>query len=221
MVPRAALRMRRLSNRGHSVIVDKLTCCIRPTVCVILRHPSIRMAIQRSINNRNRYPTSKGNPMHMTSLAALVVAAVATCSPVLAQDWLGSHRNTILEHNPGDHVLQRQQQGVRMAQSAGEITRLPTMADRQAAWSHNKVEYRQRLLRDGPAAADRWLEQLAAGGVKASQADPTVRQSGTPSKTVRSSKKSLKSCKRIRYVTRPRPVFGGGMVLSRVAVCAD
>jgi hypothetical protein len=35
-----------------------------------------------------------------------------------------------------------------------------TLAERQAAWSQNKAEYRRRMLRDGPASADRWLDSI-------------------------------------------------------------
>jgi hypothetical protein len=34
----------------------------------------------------------------------------------------------------------------------------PTMAQRQAAWSRHRAEYQRRLLRDGQASADRWLD---------------------------------------------------------------
>lgn len=35
-----------------------------------------------------------------------------------------------------------------------------TLAERQAAWSQNKSEYRRRMLRDGQASADRWLDNI-------------------------------------------------------------
>ncbi|HET6523931.1 hypothetical protein [Sphingopyxis sp.] len=39
-------------------------------------------------------------------------------------------------------------------------TKPVTLAERQAAWSRNKREYRQRLLRDGQTSADRWLDSI-------------------------------------------------------------
>ena len=84
-----------------------------------------------------------------------------------------------------------------------------TLAERQAAWSANKAEYRRRLVRDGQASADRWLDQQARG--------QTTEQ--PPRRTTRTSKKN---CKKVRWVNRATPGFGGGpMTMSRVAVCAD
>lgn len=84
-----------------------------------------------------------------------------------------------------------------------------TLAERQAVWSSNKVEYRRRMLRDGKASADRWLEQQARGQT------PEQRARTTPGK-------SKKNCKKVRWVNRATPGFGGGpMTMSRVAVCAD
>lgn len=84
-----------------------------------------------------------------------------------------------------------------------------TLAERQSAWSSNKAEYRRRLVRDGQASADRWLEQQARG-------QTTEQRAGT---TPRASKKN---CKKVRWVNRATPGFGGGpMTMSRVAVCAD
>lgn len=84
-----------------------------------------------------------------------------------------------------------------------------SMAERQAAWPRNKDEYRRRMLRDGPAAADRWLDEQ----VRATSTRPR------PQATTRTGKKN---CKKVRWVNRATPGFGGGpMTMSRVAVCAD
>lgn len=84
-----------------------------------------------------------------------------------------------------------------------------TLAERQAAWSNNKAEYRRRLVRDGQASADRWLEQQARGQTPEQQA------STTPDT-------SKENCRKVRWVNRATPGFGGGpMTMSRVAVCAD
>lgn len=85
----------------------------------------------------------------------------------------------------------------------------PSLAERQAAWFANKTEYRRRLVRDGQASADRWLDQKAG----ATRAKPQTRSSAQARK---------KNCNKVRWVNRATPGFGGGpMTMSRVAVCAD
>src|SRR3546814_11194438 len=65
------------------------------------------------------------------------------------------------------------------------------------------------MLRDGPAAANRWLDEQAG----AAPADARPRATTRTGKT---------SCKKVRWVNRATPGFGGGpMTMSRVAVCAD
>lgn len=97
-----------------------------------------------------------------------------------------------------------------------------TLAERQAAWSTHKAEYRRRLLRDGQASADRWLDaqaRAARGTSPATAAVPT-RKTAALRADVRPSGK--KNCKRIRWVNRATPGFGGsGMTMSRVPVCDD
>lgn len=84
-----------------------------------------------------------------------------------------------------------------------------TVAERQAAWSNHKTEYRRRLARDGQASADRWLDQQA----RTMRGEP---RSQSRTRTAR------KDCKKVRWVNRATPGFGGGpMTMSRVAVCAD
>lgn len=39
-----------------------------------------------------------------------------------------------------------------------------SMAERQAAWSRHRPEYQRRLLRDGQASADRWLDKQVRAG---------------------------------------------------------
>ena len=34
-----------------------------------------------------------------------------------------------------------------------------TLAERQAVWAENKREYRRRVLREGKASANRWLDE--------------------------------------------------------------
>lgn len=84
-----------------------------------------------------------------------------------------------------------------------------TLAERQALWSGNKAEYRRRLARDGQASADRWLNEQARPDKPKAQ----------PKTTKRTGKKD---CKKVRWVNRATPGFGGApMTMRRVAVCAD
>jgi len=95
------------------------------------------------------------------------------------------------------------------AQSAERTGRPLTLAERQAAWSGNKAEYRRRVAQDGQASADRWLD----GQARAKRGEPRPQ---------RQTRKSKKDCKKVRWVNRATPGFGGGaMTMSRVAVCAD
>lgn len=97
----------------------------------------------------------------------------------------------------------------RQAQPTATTGRPLTVAERQAAWSSNKAEYRRRVVRDGQANADRWLDQQA----HAMRSEPRSRSRA---------RASQKDCKKVRWVNRATPGFGGGpMTMSRVAVCAD
>lgn len=151
-------------------------------------------------------------------IAALGLTLFVMTSPAGAQDYLGTHVDTVREE-----TLRRHQQDM-VTDRAGETksrtsgTAAPSrtkvsQADRQAAWSRNKAEYRRRMLRDGPAAADRWLDQ---------QVRASSRTSTAPPKRADQPRASKRNCKRVRYVNRATPGFGGGpMTMSRVAVCAD
>ncbi len=102
---------------------------------------------------------------------------------------------------------QRQDQG----QSEAATARPLTLAERQAAWSANKEEYRRRAARDGQASADRWLDRQALAARPAE-----------PRKKLQARSAAKKDCKKVRWVNRATPGFGGGaMTMSRVAVCAD
>ncbi len=144
---------------------------------------------------------------------ALVLAIIATTGPVAAQDYLGTHLDTVREE-----TLRRHQQdmvtdrpGERRSKASRRTTssRQVSQAERQAASSRNKAEYRRRMLRDGPVAANRWLDEQAG-------AQPV---DARPRATTRTSKTN---CKKVRWVNRATPGFGGGpMTMSRVAVCAE
>lgn len=149
--------------------------------------------------------------MNAFALRIAVFLTLSTASPLAAQGYPGIYADTIRDSNLHDNQFetQRMDRGKHEREIIDISSRPLSLAERQAAWSRNKTEYRRRMLRDGPAAADRWLDQ---------QARRDARQSPTPG----TSRKSMKGCKKVRYVTRPTPGFGGGpMTMSRVAVCAD
>src|SRR3546814_2394410 len=76
-------------------------------------------------------------------------------------------------------------------------SRQVSQAERQAAFSRNKAEYRRRMLRDGPAAANRWLDEQAG----AAPADARPRATTRTGKTSRSEEHTseLQSLMRISY----------------------
>lgn len=114
-------------------------------------------------------------------------------------------------------------QGRTSTPSAAAASKPVTLAERQAAWSANKAEYRRRLVSDGQRSADRWLEEQARakrGGAGAG----TTQGSAAPRTTspARPAARGTKDCKKVRWVNRATPGFGGGpMTMSRVAVCDD
>ena len=95
-----------------------------------------------------------------------------------------------------------------------------TLAERQAAWSTYRTEYQRRLRQEGQANADRWLDARAlamrGGTSPAVQTQPQTRSQ--PSARSR----AAKDCKKVRWVNRAAPGFGGNpMTMRRVAVCDD
>jgi hypothetical protein len=96
-------------------------------------------------------------------LAACAAGALlATSQPAPAQ-WL----NPALDAQRWDNLRkhqQRQRQRAQQKHKQGQQSSRVTLAERQAAWSRNKAEYRRRMLRDGPASADRWLDGVARAG---------------------------------------------------------
>lgn len=75
-----------------------------------------------------------------------------------AQRWnnLRNHQQKIRE----DRLKNQDRQSTETAAQAANRQPL-TLAERQTAWSQNKAEYRKRLMSDGKASADRWLDQIA------------------------------------------------------------
>jgi hypothetical protein len=90
-----------------------------------------------------------------TCAAAMLFAGPAPAEAQWLQPHLDSQRWSNLQKHQ-QRQRQRAQQKRKHAQPAGRVT----LAERQAAWSRNKAEYRRRMLRDGPASADRWLDSL-------------------------------------------------------------
>ncbi|WP_343521577.1 hypothetical protein [Sphingomonas sp.] len=104
----------------------------------------------------------------MTTAKSLAIAAAvmlfAGPAPAPAQ-WLNptldaQRWDNLRKHQQRQRQRRRAQQKHRQGQQSGRVTR----AERQAAWSRNKAEYRRRMLRDGPASADRWLDGLVRAG---------------------------------------------------------
>lgn len=104
----------------------------------------------------------------MRPIAFPAVAAALILSPVPAaaqMDWLTPH----LETKRNDNIRRHQQRTAgtgteaEAAQSQQRDETI-TMAQRQAAWSRHKAEYRRRLLREGQAGADNWLDQQIRAG---------------------------------------------------------
>lgn len=118
-------------------------------------------------------------------------------------------------------------QEIRPGQSTAASDTL-TLAERQAAWRTHKDEYRRRLMRDGKASADGWLDAQALASRSPQTppaATPAAATAATPATDApRADKKPKgnKNCKKVRWVNRATPGFGGsGMTMSRVAVCDD
>lgn len=86
------------------------------------------------------------------------VMLLAPPAPVAGQ-WL----NPTLDAQRWDNLRkhqQRQRQRAQQKHRQGQQSSRVTLAERQAAWSRNRAEYRRRMLRDGTASADRWLDSL-------------------------------------------------------------
>ena len=107
----------------------------------------------------------------------------------------------------GPALAQRQSPAGSDAAGTGSLT----IAERQAAWNDNKAEYRRRVARDGQRSADRWLDQQAL-----------AKRGPTTDAAARPRAKGKTNCKKIRWVNRATPGFGGsGITMSRVPVCSD
>src|SRR3546814_9565171 len=106
------------------------------------------MAVRHSTSRRGFRNTQENSMRNI----ALVLALLATTGPVAAQDYLGTHLDSVR-----DETLRRHQQdmvtdrpGERRSKAPPRTTpsRQVSQAERQAAFSRNKAEYRRRMLRD-------------------------------------------------------------------------
>lgn len=100
-------------------------------------------------------------------LFGFLALAIAWTVPTRAKaQWLNPHLEAKRYDNLRKHQ-QRQRERARARQKAsgaaatGNPGAAVSMGERQTAWRANQREYRQRLLRDGQQAADRWLDQIA------------------------------------------------------------
>ncbi|HKX89894.1 MAG TPA: hypothetical protein VJM13_11835 [Sphingopyxis sp.] len=94
-----------------------------------------------------------------------IAAAIAGSSLFLVDtafaQWLEPHLDSQRWSNLRKHQQEQAKKAAEQRKRSGAVdTRPVTLAERQAAWSQNKAEYRRRLLRDGQASADRWLDGL-------------------------------------------------------------
>lgn len=90
-----------------------------------------------------------------SSLLLSDAASAQWLDPTLdSQRWSNLRKH---QQRQREKALQQQRQSRPGVESGKPLT----LAERQAAWSRNKAEYRRRLLRDGQASADRWLDGIA------------------------------------------------------------
>lgn len=97
-------------------------------------------------------------------IAFTLAAATPAAEPAAPQDFLTPH----LESQRYDNLRRHQQRQAKRNRERRATTPASSisMAERQSAWNANKSEYRKRMLRDGPASADRWLDSLVMAGRK-------------------------------------------------------
>jgi hypothetical protein len=99
-------------------------------------------------------------------LYGFLALAISWTVPTRAEaQWLNPHLEAKRYDNLRRHQ-QRQRERARARQKASGAAATGTpgaavsVGERQAAWRANQSVYRQRLLRDGRQAADRWLDQI-------------------------------------------------------------
>ncbi|HEY0595395.1 hypothetical protein [Sphingopyxis sp.] len=93
-------------------------------------------------------------------LAALAGSSLCLADAALAQ-WLEPQLDAQRWANLRKHQQEQAKKAAEQRKRGGSVDSKPvTLAERQAAWSRNKSEYRRRMLRDGQASADRWLDTI-------------------------------------------------------------
>lgn len=102
----------------------------------------------------------------MAKRGLLMIGLLVLTAPAAAMDWLtpsleSQRYSNLLKPQQRLHQ-QRQKQGEPKPQTQTEPS--ITAAQRQAAWSRHKDEYRKVLLREGHAGAVRWLDQQILAG---------------------------------------------------------
>lgn len=107
--------------------------------------------------------------MRELPIVVTVLAAVTVAAPAAAQDYLGIHLDTMLEHNLRQHQQQHANDGPaaeRPARQSRSGTMTPAAEARARAEGARIMEqhrreleprYRMRVERDGKADADAWL----------------------------------------------------------------
>jgi len=97
-------------------------------------------------------------------LMAIAAGSAIFLADAAQAQWLGPYLDAQRWSNLREHQQRQSAKANTRNQAKTPATRSSrplTMAERQAAWSRNKAEYRQRMLRDGQASADRWLDSVA------------------------------------------------------------
>ena len=97
----------------------------------------------------------------------IVLALVAGASLFAADAARAQYLDSFLDAQRWSNLREHQQEQQKKAQQ--QHNRAPnakpvTLAERQAAWSRNKSEDRRRVVRDGQASADRWLDTIVRAG---------------------------------------------------------
>ncbi|WP_447930007.1 hypothetical protein [Sphingopyxis fribergensis] len=96
----------------------------------------------------------------------LLLAAIAGSSLFFADAASAQWLDPTLDSQRWANLRKHQQEQAKRAaeqrkrEGRADDARPVTLAERQGAWSQNKAEYRRRMLRDGPASADRWLDGI-------------------------------------------------------------
>ncbi|MBO9697970.1 MAG: hypothetical protein J7499_17390 [Sphingopyxis sp.] len=97
-------------------------------------------------------------------LAAMAGSSLFLVDTARAQ-WLEPQLDSQRWSNLRKHQQEQARRAAEQRKRSGAVdTRPVTLAERQAAWSQNKAEYRRRMLRDGQVRADRWLDSLVRAG---------------------------------------------------------